>query len=105
MLDEVFREIGIIELENKKELNKNLEIACSVLDVYEKNIQGNGSKKFFAYLKEREKTVLRKLIRGSQRKALKANAKIPPRLYTNQSESVNSILGAKKVAPGYNKKR
>ena len=32
------------------------------------------------------------------------NAKIPPRLHTNQSESVNSILAAKKVAVGYNRK-
>ena len=31
------------------------------------------------------------------------NAKIPPRPYTNQSESVNSSFGAKKVALGYNK--
>ena len=104
MLDVVFGEIGITESENKKELSKNLEVACSVLDAYEKNIQGNDSKKFSAYLKDREKTVLRKLICSSRRKALKTNPKIPPRLYTNQSESVNSILAAKKVALGYNKK-
>ena len=104
MLDVVLGETGVIESENKKELSKNLEIACSVLDAYEKNIQGNDSKKFTAYLKKREKTVLRKLIRSSRRKALKTNAKIPPRLYTNQSESVHSILSAKKVALGYNKK-
>ena len=96
MLDVVLGETGIIESENKKELSKNLEIACSVLDAYEKNIQGNDSKKFSAYLKKREKTVLRKLIRSSRKKALKTNAKIPPRLYTNQSESVHSL--------GYNKK-
>ena len=104
MLDVVFGETGIIESENKKELRKNLEIACSVLDAYEKNMQGNDSKRFSAYLKEREKTVLRKLIRSNQRKSLKANAKTSLRLYTNQSESVNSILAAKKVALGYNKK-
>ena len=67
-------------------------------------MQGNDSKKFSAYLKEREKTVLRKLIRSNRRKSLKTNAKIPPRLYTNQSKSVNSILAAKKVGRGYNKK-
>ena len=67
-------------------------------------MQGNDSKKFSAHLKEREKTVLRKFIRSNWREALKANAKIPPRLYTNQSESVNSILAAKNVALDYNKK-
>ena len=36
MLNAVFGETGIIESENKKELSKNLETACSVLDVYEK---------------------------------------------------------------------
>ena len=104
MLNVVFEDTGIIESENKKELSKNLGIACSVLDAYEKNKQGNGSKKFSAYVKEREKTVLRKLFRSNRRKALKTNDKIPPRLYTNQSESANSILAPKKVALGYNKK-
>ena len=47
---------------------------------------------------------MRKLIRSNRRKTLKTNAKIPPRLYTNQSESVNSVLAAKRVALGYNKK-
>ena len=62
MLNVVFGETGIVEPENKKELSKNLEIACSVLYAYKKNMQGNNSKKFSAYLKKREKTVLRKLI-------------------------------------------
>ena len=104
MLDAVFGKIEIIEWENKKELSKNLEIARSALDAYGKNIQSSDSEWFSAYLKEREKTVLRKLIRSSQRKVLKTYAKIPLRLYKNQSESVNSILAAKKVALGYNKK-
>ena len=103
MLDVVFRGNRIIESENKKGLSENLEIAWSVLDAYEKSIQGNDSKKFSAYLKEREKAVLRKPIRSTQRKALKTIAKIPPRLYTNHSESVNSILAAKEAGLGYNK--
>ena len=65
MLDVAFGETGIVEPENKKELSKNLEIACSVLDAYEKDMQCNNSKKFSAYLKVREKTVLRKLIHSS----------------------------------------
>ena len=104
MLDAVFGKIEIIEWENKKELSKNLEIARSALDAYGKNIQSSDSEWFSAYLKEREKTVLRKLIRSSRRKVLKTYAKIPLRLYKNQSESVNSILATKKVALGYNKK-
>ena len=36
MLNVDFGETGIIKSENKNELSKNLEIACSVLDVYEK---------------------------------------------------------------------
>ena len=104
ILDAVFGKIEIIEWENKKELSKNLEIARSALDAYGKNIQSSDSEWFSAYLKESEKTVLRKLIRSSRRKVLKTYTKIPLRLYTNQSESVNSILAAKKVALGYNKK-
>ena len=104
ILDAVFGKIEIIEWENKKELSKNLEIARSALDAYGKNIQSSDSEWFSAYLKESEKTVLRKLIRSSRRKVLKTYAKIPLCLYTNQSESVNSILAAKKVALGYNKK-
>ena len=33
-----------------------------------------------------------------------SNSAVPPRLYTNQSETVNSILSAKKTALGYKKK-
>ena len=36
MLDVDFGKTGIIKSENKNELSKNLEIACSALDVYEK---------------------------------------------------------------------
>ena len=101
ILDAVFGEIEITEWENKKELSKNLEIACSALDAYGKNIQGSDNEWLF---KRTWETVLRKLIRSSRRKVLKTYTKIPLRLYTNQSESVNSILAAKKVALGYNKK-
>ena len=71
MLDVVFGEIEIIEPENKNELSKNLEIACTVLDAYEKNMQGNDSKKPSAYLKEHEKTVLRRLIAVIEEKSEK----------------------------------
>lgn len=55
----------------------------------------------FNIFKRSEKTVLRNLICDSRRKALKINAKIPPRL--PESESVNSIPAAKKSALVYSK--
>ena len=49
--------------------------------------------------------MLRKLIRNVGRKAMRiSNKSIPPSLYSNQSETVHSILAAKKCAPGYGKK-
>ena len=47
--------------------------------------------KFAKCITDREKTVL-------------SNKCLPPRLYSNQSETVNSILAAKKCALGYGKK-
>ena len=104
LLDVAFGKDGLVESEDKKDLKMKMEVAYSVLDPYEKAITGSENAKFSTYLRKREKTVLRKLIRDSRRKALKTDAKIPPRLYTNQSESVNLILAAKKSALGFNKK-
>ena len=87
LLDEVFGKDGLVESEDKKDLKMKMEVAYSVLDPYEKAITGSENAKFSTYLREREKTVLRKLIRDSRRKALKTDAKNPPRLYTNQPES------------------
>ena len=57
------------------------------------------------YILDREKTVLRKVMRKARRYALKmSDLIVPPRLYTNQSETVNSILSAEKAALGYKKK-
>ena len=61
--------------------------------------------KFAAFIKSREKTVLRKIIRSNRRRAFQMkDDEVPPRVYTNQSETVNSILPAKKLALGYSKK-
>ena len=60
--------------------------------------------KFAAFIKSREKTVLRKIIRSSRRRAFQMkDDEVPPRVYTNQSETVTSILSAKKLALGYSK--
>ena len=49
--------------------------------------------------------MLRKLIRNVRRKAKRiSNKSVPPRLYSNQSETVNYILAAKRCALGYGKK-
>ena len=81
LLDAVFGKDGQVESEDKKDLKMKLEVAYSVLDPYEKAITGSESAKFSRYLRECEKTVLPKLIRDSCRKALKSDAKIPPRLH------------------------
>ena len=66
----------------------------------------DGKGKFAVYIEEREKTILRKLIRSVRRKAFRTpESTTPPRLYTNQPETVNSILSAKKAALGYKKGR
>ena len=62
-------------------------------------------RKFAKYITDREKTVLRKLIRNLRRKAMSiSNKSVPRRLYSKQSETVSSILAAKKCALGYGKK-
>ena len=65
--------------------------------------QPNG---YHGYLKECEKTVLRQMIRDSRRKSAMPldDAGVPLRVYTNQSETCNSMLAARKRALGYTKK-
>ena len=62
--------------------------------------------KFFEYLSAKKNLVVSKLIRGVRRNAglLVNSHNVPDRSYTNQSESTNAILSAKKVALGYTKK-
>ena len=48
--------------------------------------------KFAKYITDREKTVLGKLVRNVRRKVMRiSNKSVPPRLYSNQSETVNFI--------------
>ena len=108
MLDVVFGDNGLIEAEDKEDLKKKMKTARKVLDDTERSVLqlSEGSKtEFSAYLAEREKSVLRKLIRKPRREAMRIDGdKVPPRAYTNQSEMVNSLLSAKKVALGFTKK-
>ena len=108
MLDVVFGENGLIEAEGKKDLKEKVTGCAKLLAV----IENEGVKstsvavgKFAKYIPDMEKTVLRKLIRNVRRKAMRISDKsLPPRLYSNQSENINSLLAAKKCDPGYGKK-
>ena len=107
MLD-VFGENGLIEAEDKKDLKERV-IACAKLltDIENKGVKSTPEAvgKFTKYITDREKTVLRELIRNVRSKAMRISDKsLPPRLCSNQSETIKSILTAKKCALGYGKK-
>ena len=56
-------------------------------------------------IESRVKTVLSKIIRSSRREAYHiSDSQVPPRVYANQSETVNSMLFVRKVSLGYSKK-
>ena len=60
---------------------------------------------FTQHIKSREKTVLRKIIGSSRWNTFQIkDDEVPPRVYTNQSEILNSLLSSKKLALGYLKK-
>ena len=107
MLDVVFGENGLIEAEGKKDLKEKVTGCAKLLAV----IENEGVKstpvavgKFAKYIPDMEKTVLRKLIRNVRRKAMRISDKsLPPRLYSNQLETVNSLLAVKKCDLGYGK--
>ena len=110
MLDVVFGENGLVEAENKLDLKKNMKNAITLLSEMEHQclstqLPQDENGKFAAFIKSREKIVLRMIIRSSRRRAFRMkDDEFPPRVYTNQSETVNSILPAKKLALGYSKK-
>ena len=84
MLDVVFGENGLVEAENKFDFWEKMKNALTLLSEME---QQDESGKFAAFIKSRKKTWWSSA-----------------RVYTNQSETVNSILSAKKLAFGYWKK-
>ncbi len=93
------------------DLRQKIKQAFPLIDELESKIlQENESDsfepKFSGYLKEREKKVIRKLIRDARKKGgmpLDPYG-VPTRSYTNQSETVNSMLSSSKIALGYSKK-
>ena len=110
MLDVVFGENGLVEAENKLDVKEKMKNALTLLSEVEQQclsvqLSQDENGKFAAFIKSHEKIILRKIIRSSRRNAFQMeDDEIPPRVYTNQSETVNSILSAKKLALGYSKK-
>ena len=106
MIDIVFGESGLIEAEDKKNLKEKLKESI-VLERESTNLEEeDGKGKLAVFIVDREKTVLRKFIRSVRRKAFRTpESTTQSRLYTNQSETVNSILSAKKAALGHKKRK
>ena len=110
MLGVVFGENGLAEAENKLDLKEKMKNALTLLSEMEQQclsaqLPQDENGKFAAFIKSHEKIVLRKIIRSSRQKAFQMeDDEVPPRVYTNQSETVNSLLSAKKLAPGSSKK-
>ena len=109
MIDIVFGESGLIEAEDIKDLKEKLKESIVLLPDLEREStnlkEEDGKGKFAVYIEEREKTILRKLIRSVRRKAFRTpEFTTPPRLHTNQSETANSVLSAKKAALRYKTK-
>ena len=62
--------------------------------------------KFYNFLKERKKRVLRRLIQDVRKDGglPSDDTGIPKRAYTNQSETTNAVLASHKASLGYSKK-
>ncbi|KAJ8047258.1 Serine/threonine-protein kinase TAO1 [Holothuria leucospilota] len=108
-LDIVFGDDGIVDAVDKDELKTRLKTVKPVLNEMEAEIlkhEGDFQPKFYDFLKDREKSVLRRLIQDARKKGgmpLTETGK-PIRVYTNQSETVNSMLSARKTSLGFSKK-
>ena len=64
-------ERGLVEADDKKHLKEMLKDACPVLEEMERDVLGKSSEytpRFSEYMRERTKTVLRKMIRHQRRK-------------------------------------
>ena len=105
-LEVVFGEDGLVESTDKIDLEQKLKEKSKIIDEMEAEILGKAERKFSTFLQKREKTVLRQMIQGRRQKGgmpTGANG-VPYRVYTNQSESINSMLAAKKQSLGFSKK-
>ena len=85
----------LIETEDKKDLKQKMRESAVLLSELErenlKQPEDYNKGKFATYILDREKTVLRKSMRETRRYALKmSNLTVPPKLYTNQSETEKS---------------
>ena len=95
MLDVVFDEHGFVEAKNKQNLKEKMKDAITLLSEIEKqclpqNEFLNNNALFSLHIESREKTVLWKIIRSSRRMAYHiSGSQVPPRVYTNQLETVN----------------
>lgn len=108
-LDVIFGNDGLVEAEDKHDLKERLKLATKVLDEMEISmleLPKETKPQFSRFLKQREKKVLRQVIRDARRKGGMPSGinGIPARVYTHQSETVNSVLAAKKQALGFAKK-
>ena len=89
MLEVVFGEHGLVEAENKHDLKEKMKDTITLLLEMEKqclpqNELLNNNVFFSSYIESREKTVLRKIIKSSRRKAYHTSGlQVPPRVYTN----------------------
>ena len=98
-----------MEAGNKHNLKERLKIASKVIDEMEVSmlkLPKEAKPQLSRFLKQREKNVLRQMIRDTRRKGGMPSDvnRIPARVYTYQSETVNSMLAAKKQDLGFAKK-
>lgn len=109
LLDIVFGRDGLVEAENKKDLRQRLNSIENTIGEIEEQVKedsNNNPGSFYSFLKQREKSVLRKLIRDTRKNGgmpIDGN-NAPKRVFTNQSESCNAMLSAQKQAFGYARK-
>ena len=109
LLAVVFGKEGLVESNDKIDLRNRLKEERERMLEIEKQFLKESyveKKSFYSYIKEREKSVLRKILRNARRDGgmKEESAGVPYRVYTNQSETVNSILSPKKQSIGRGKK-
>lgn len=108
LIDLVFGNKGLVDASDPDDLSEKLDGLKSKFSEIEQqgpsNSKAQGSS-FYKYLKDREHEVLKKLICSRRLKANmpKDDNGIPLRSYTNLSETVNSVLTAKKKSLGLTK--
>ena len=104
-MDIVFGNNGLIESENEANLHSQLMECKETILTIESSVKRQSKASMFEWLMEREDDVLCKLIRNRR---LEGNCitknGVPVRFYTNNSETTNSVLTAKKKSLNYGNK-